>query len=69
MSALSLASWAREMGESPTSEQQSGTLVIALKQRHQSSRYLLAQKAVSVCVPWHTNCIRPLFLLFHYVTE
>lgn len=48
MSALSLTSWAREMGESPTFEQQSGSLVIALKQRHKSSRYLLAQKAVSV---------------------
>lgn len=30
------------------SEQQSGSLVMALKQRHQSARCLLAQKAISV---------------------
>lgn len=54
MSALSLTSWTREMGESPISEQQSGSLVIALKQRHPSSKFLLAQKAVSVSLGTQT---------------
>lgn len=67
MSALSLTSWTREMEESPISEQQSGSLVRALKQRPQSSKSLLAQKAVSVSLAHKLHS--PIIVLFHFVTE